>query len=136
VRLLFSLHLGFAWFGFALALYAAQSFGLWWDGVPRLGRMPLHALALGMFGSLLVAMVTRVTMGHSGRPLVMDGVAWACFLGVQLAAATRLAAELCGGRAHLVLLAVAAAAWLATLAVWAARCLPIYLAPRADGKPG
>lgn len=136
VRLLLSLHLGFAWFGVALALYAVQSFALWWDATLILGRMPLHALALGMFGSLLVAMVTRVTMGHSGRPLVMDAVVWTCFLGVQSAVLLRLAAELLDGRAQLWSLAVAAGLWALTLLVWAARCLPIYLSPRADGKPG
>ena len=36
-----------------------------------LGRAPAHALFIGFFGSLLVAMVTRVTQGHSGRPLVL-----------------------------------------------------------------
>jgi uncharacterized protein involved in response to NO len=136
VRLLLSLHLGFAWFGVALGLYAAQSLALWAGFDWQLGRMPLHALALGMFGSLLVAMVTRVTMGHSGRPLVMDAVAWTCFLGVQSVVLLRLGAELLGGAVQSQVLLLAATLWAITLLVWAARCLPIYLSPRADGKPG
>jgi uncharacterized protein involved in response to NO len=67
------LYLGFAWLPGALALYAWQS---WWyalSGEFVLGRAPAHALFIGFFGSLLVAMVTRVTQGHSGRPLVLGG---------------------------------------------------------------
>ena len=58
------LFLGFAWLPLAFALYAAQS--LWFapTGEFVLGRAPAHALFIGFFGSLLVAMVTRVTQGH------------------------------------------------------------------------
>ena len=41
---------------------------------PKDGRAPAHALYIGFFGSLLVAMVTRVTQGHSGRPLELDAL--------------------------------------------------------------
>ena len=55
----------------AFALYAAQSVWFAATGEFVLGRAPAHALFIGFFGSLLVAMVTRVTQGHSGRPLVL-----------------------------------------------------------------
>ena len=54
------LFLGYAWLPLAMALYAAQSL-LRSDGIDMLGRAPAHALFVGFFGSLLVAMVTRVT---------------------------------------------------------------------------
>ena len=62
-------------------------------GVFVLGRAPAHALFVGFFGSVLVAMVTRVTQGHSGRPLVMPNVAWFAFVAIQLVALMRIVAE-------------------------------------------
>ena len=38
-------------------------------------------------------MVTRVTMGHSGRPLQMGAVAWLCFGLLQLVALLRIRAD-------------------------------------------
>src|SRR5690606_29545472 len=66
LRVLFS---GYAWLPVALALYVVQSLWFGFAGAFVLGRAPAHALFVGFFGSLLVAMVTRVTQGHSGRPL-------------------------------------------------------------------
>lgn len=119
---------GFAWapLGFALAALAAA-------GVP-LGLAPVHALMVGFSGSLLVAMVTRVTQGHSGRPLAMGPLAWLAFAAVQLAALTRIATALRGE--GWMLLTLAALILIAGMLPWLARNAVIYLAPRRDGKPG
>ena len=77
------LFLGFAWLPVAFSLYCAQSLLYAATGEFVLGRAPAHALFIGFFGSLLVAMVTRVTQGHSGRPLVLGPVAGFAFLVVQ-----------------------------------------------------
>lgn len=128
------LFLGFAWLPVAFALYAAQ--GLWFatTGEFALGRAPVHALSVGFFGSLLVAMVTRVTQGHSGRPLAMTGVAWFAFVAIQLVAVVRVAAELLPD--HWAWQAAAALGWLLAFAPWVLRSACIYLSPRADGKEG
>ena len=68
----------------AMALYAAQSAWFAATGDFVLGRAPAHALFIGFFGSLLVAMVTRVTQGHSGRPLVLGRVAAFAFVAIQV----------------------------------------------------
>src|SRR6185437_2605399 len=77
--LLAVLHLAFAWLPVAFVLFAIQDVVYASSGHLVLGRAPLHALGIGFFGSMLVAMVTRVTQGHSGRPLQMGKVAWLCF---------------------------------------------------------
>lgn len=93
VRLLFALHWAFAWLPLAFALYAFQSAWFAATGGFILGRAPVHALTIGYFGSMLVAMVTRVTQGHSGRVLEMGKVAWACFLAMQGVALVRIASD-------------------------------------------
>ena len=128
------LFLGFAWLPAAFALYAWQSYWFAVSGEFVLGRAPAHALFIGFFGSLLVAMVTRVTQGHSGRPLVLGGVAATAFVIVQLVAVTRIVAELVPD--SLGWQAIAALGWLLAFLPWVLRSGWIYLTPRVDGQPG
>jgi uncharacterized protein involved in response to NO len=128
------LFLGFAWLPIAFALYALQ--GAWFaaTGEFALGRAPAHALFVGFFGSLLVAMVTRVTQGHSGRPLVLGKVAAFAFVVIQLVAVTRIVSELAPDA--LGWQAAAAVGWIVAFLPWVLRSAWIYLSPRVDGHPG
>jgi len=132
--LLTALFLGFAWLPVAFALYAVQSLVYLVQGEFVLGRGPAHALFVGFFGSVLVAMVTRVTQGHSGRPLAMPRVAVYAFAAINVVAVLRIGAELM--RDAMAWQALAAAGWLLALGPWIARLGRIYLAPRVDGRPG
>ncbi|TAM22976.1 MAG: NnrS family protein [Rhodanobacter sp.] len=132
--LLAVLHIAFAWLPLAFVLFSIQDIVLATGGGYVLGRAPLHALAIGFFGSMLVAMVTRVTHGHSGRPLQMGAVPWLCFGLLQAVALLRIRAEL-GGDMYLWLV-IAGAGWLLAFLPWVLRSAWIYLTPRADGKPG
>lgn len=128
------LFLGLAWLPLAIALYAFQSIVYALIGDFLLGRAPAHALFIGFFGSVLVAMVTRVTQGHSGRALVMPAAAWFAFAAIQLVAVLRVFAEvMADGMAWQ---AAAAFGWLLAFAPWVLRIGRIYLSPRKDGKPG
>lgn len=132
--LLAVLLLGFAWLPVAFALFAAQSLIFAGSDVFVLGRAPVHALTVGFFGSLLVAMVTRVTQGHSGRPLQMTAVAWFAFGCIQAVTLLRVLAEVLPDAPAWQ--AVAAMGWLLAFAPWVLRSARIYLSPRADGRPG
>src|SRR5690606_22542927 len=61
--LLSVLFIGLAWLPLAFALYSAQSISYATTGIYWPGRGPAHALFVGFFGSILIAMVTRVTQG-------------------------------------------------------------------------
>lgn len=128
------LFLGFAWLPIAFALYTAQSLRYALTGEFVLGRGPAHALFIGFFSSLLVAMVTRVTQGHSGRPLVLGRVAGFAFIVVQLVAVLRVVAEIMPDA--LAWQALAALGWMAAFLPWVLRSGWIYLTPRADGNAG
>lgn len=132
--LLAVLMLGFAWLPIAALLYGLQSLWLQNAGEFILGRAPAHALFIGFFGSLLVAMVTRVTQGHSGRPLQLGNTAAFAFITVQIVAVIRLGAELVSDA--LLWHSAAGLLWLLAFLPWAVRSLWIYLTPRADGQPG
>jgi uncharacterized protein involved in response to NO len=132
--LLAVLHLAFAWLPIAFVLYVVQDSIYAMNGSVALGRAPVHALAIGFFGSMLVAMVTRVTQGHSGRPLEMGAVPWLCFVLLQVVVVLRIRAEL-GGDMYLWLV-IAGVGWLLAFLPWVVRSAWIYLTPRADGRPG
>ena len=134
IRLLAMLHVGFAWLGVAL-VYSAASQGLWLlTGRPVLGLGALHALGMGFLGSIMIAMVTRVSCGHSGRALVADNVVWALFWALQVAVGVRLVAAVQG--MPLAWTALAALLWTVVVTVWALRYANWYGRPRIDGKAG
>ncbi len=128
------LFVGFAWLPIAFVLYAIQSAQFAATSEFVLGRAPAHALFIGFFGSLLVAMVTRVTQGHSGRPLVLGKVAAFAFICIQVVALTRIVAEFVPD--SLAVQAIAAIGWLVAFVPWVLRSTWIYVTPRVDGGHG
>ncbi len=134
VRLLAMLHGGFLWLGLAMAL-AALSHALVAAGREGLGLAPTHALTMGYLGATLFAMITRVTAGHSGRPLAVDRVAWVLYWGLQFATVARVGAALRPEMSRpLILLAVTA--WVLSSAGWTWRYGGWLGRARIDGRPG
>lgn len=134
-RLLAMLHIGFVWLGLALLLGGAAQWLGWLQGAPVLNLGALHALTMGCLASLMLAMATRVSCGHSGRPLVADGIAWTLFWLLQLATALRIAAAAQSPFSARLVLA-AALLWAAVMAVWGVRLGSWYGRLRADGRAG
>jgi uncharacterized protein involved in response to NO len=137
-RLLAMLHIGFLWLGLSFVLAGASHWLAWQFGMATLGLGPLHALTMGCLASLMLAMVTRVSCGHSGRALVADGMAWTLFWMLQTAAVLRVVAEVPGifGVAWAWILPTAACLWAVTMGVWGVRLGGWYGCVRADGRPG
>ena len=134
-RMLSVLHVAFAWLGAAFALFALQS--LLCNAVPGfLGQAPLHALTLGFFASMLIGMASRVTMGHSGRPVAADDAMWRAFCMMQAAAALRVISELPALPGAHTLMWLSSLLWLGSFGQWAWRFAPAFWRPRADGKEG
>jgi uncharacterized protein involved in response to NO len=135
VSLLAVLHISFAWFGVAMLLYALQSLVYFASGNFILGLAPLHALGIGFFSGMILAMASRVTLGHSGRPLELDRFTWLLFLGFQATAVIRILADLIPAIAPMFYV-LAAFIWLACFGIWAFKFAPIYWRARVDGKAG
>ncbi|MCH4151054.1 MAG: NnrS family protein [Sphingobium sp.] len=126
--LLWVLVIGFAWtpIGYALAFLDSARVAL--------GRAPDHALTIGFASSLIVAMVTRVTQGHSGRPLLLPFAGSIAFAGIQIAALARISAAVANEQA--VFLILSSAIMALSLTPWAVRNTLIYMRARLDGKAG
>jgi len=129
--LLWSLHAGSAWVAVGLLLVGASDLGA---AIPATAG--LHALTAGAIGATILAVITRVGLGHTGRPLALPrGVVWSYAL-VYFAAITRVAAPFVAAEGQRALLLVSGAAWAAAFGLFAIRYGPILTQPRPDGRPG
>jgi uncharacterized protein involved in response to NO len=128
--LLWSLHLGLAWIPVGLAAVAAADLA---------GALPwtvgLHALTTGAIGTMVLAVMTRVALGHTGRRLAAPPAATAAYALVSAAALTRTVGALAWPGATLPVLAVSGGLWIAAFGVFVAAYAPILVGPRADGRP-
>ena len=124
--IVFVLHVGYAWIAIALALKA-----LWiLAGAPWAVNW-LHAQTAGLFGTMILAVATRVALGHTGRPLVVRPAITVAYALVAAAALVRIfgPALLPLGAVHV--LACAAVLWAAAFGIFLVVYVPILFAPRA-----
>lgn len=90
--LVWILHLGYGWLGVGTLLLGASALDL--TLIPR--SAGLHALTAGAVGVMTLAVMTRATRGHTGRPLAADGATLAIYLAINAAAVLRVAAPFTG----------------------------------------
>jgi len=129
VPLVFVMHAGFAWLVFAFALKAAADLaGL----VPEAAW--LHAFTVGGLGLMMLGLMTRVSLRHTGRPLVVPGTMRAAGVLMFVAALLRLAATVHGLGNWAVVLA--AALWAAPFALYLLQFGAVLLRPSLPDRVG
>ena len=84
---------------------------------------------------MIFAVMTRATLGHTGRDRVAGPATTAIFVAISAAAILRVAAHGLPG-ASLVWLALAGLSWLLAFGLFLVIYGPMLLGPRADGRPG
>lgn len=129
--LVWSLHAGMAWVATGLLLV-----GLGDLGAPISPRAGLHALTAGAMGSMILAVMTRVGLGHTGRPLVLPKGAVACYGLVHAGALLRVAALFAPTALEIPLVVAGGLLWAAAFALFALLYAPILARPRPDGGDG
>jgi uncharacterized protein involved in response to NO len=75
---------------------------------------------MGGLGTLMLAMVTRVSAAHAGQPVAAENVVWSLFRLLQLATLLRIAATVPGAPTQ-PLLTAAALAWAGLMTAWGLR---------------
>lgn len=104
--LLFILHLGYAWLALGLVLLGLEM------------RSALHALTVGAIGTMTLAVMTRASLGHTGRALTADAATCAIYALVTAAAVLRVASPFFGVQLPQVT-SLAGLAWSAAFATFA-----------------
>ncbi|HBM83719.1 MAG TPA: NnrS family protein, partial [Halieaceae bacterium] len=127
--LLAILHIGLLWVAAGFLLRSLAGFGLVTDAVW------LHALGAGAMGTMILGVMARVALGHTGRPLALpSGITWAFGL-IFLAGLLRVIAGL-GWLPWAFGIHAASLCWTVAFALFIWRYFPILTRPRIDGKPG
>ena len=128
--LLWVLPLSYAWLPTALILRA-----LWLAdaGVPAAAAY--HALGAGAIGGLMLGMMTRSALGHTGRPLAAGRTELTAYVLVHLGAALRVFGPLAGAEAEPHALAASAVLWSGAFALFLAAYWPVLTRPRIDDAP-
>ena len=127
--LVFVLHLSYAWLPLGLILLGMSLL------VPtQPASSALHALAAGAMASMTLAVMTRATLGHTGRELRAGVGTNAIYLLVTAGAALRVAAPWLPFD-YLLLIQIAGAFWGGAFLLFLAMYGPKLLGPRPDGRP-
>ncbi|MFT5782448.1 MAG: hypothetical protein ACI9EB_001841 [Pseudomonas sp.] len=128
VDLLWSLHLAFSWL-----VISALGLALWQLGLVYSPSPALHALAIGAMAGLILAMIARVSLGHTGRDLkTPKAMSWAFAL-LNAGAAARVFLVGYWPQAALWL---AALCWISAFALYLYYYAPLLMQARPDGHPG
>jgi uncharacterized protein involved in response to NO len=125
------LHLGYAWLPLGLALKAVallhgDAFAAFW----------LHALTIGAAATMILAVMTRATLGHTGRPLVIAPSIAVSYLLLAAAATVRVFGLLWWRHGYPGVIVVSALLWSAAFVVFLVVYAPMLWSPRVDGRPG
>lgn len=128
VPLLWSLHLAMLWLVVATAGLALWHFGGLDNASPS-----LHALTVGAMSGLILAMIARVTLGHTGRPLQLPAGIAGAFVLFNLGAVARV---FLSTAMPLGALWISAACWAVALGLYVWRYAPMLVTARVDGHPG
>lgn len=114
--------------------------GIGLNGLAHLGLLPsfpaLHTLTVGAIGVFTLGMMSRVTLGHTGRPMIAPPAMVAAFWALNLAAAVRVAGPLLWPAAYGGSLILSGLLWGLAFALFLWVHGPMLVSPRADGRPG
>lgn len=129
--ILWILHLAYLWLPVGLALKA-----LWLLAAVPFAASWLHALTVGAIATMIVGVMTRVSLGHTGRPLRLHPLVTAAYLLVSAAALARIVGAWLPGLGYSAAIALSAALWTLAFAAFLWIYAPILVTPRADGRSG
>jgi uncharacterized protein involved in response to NO len=131
VPLLWILHVGYLWIPAGLVLRTVSLFS---PAVPP--SVAIHALTVGAIGGITLGMMSRVALGHTGRPLRASRSVIVSFVLVTLAAIARVLVPLIDISYYRASVFIAGTLWTAAFGVHLAVHIPILVSRRADLKPG
>lgn len=127
--ILWSLHMGMAMLALGLVLWGLALLGAGSEVAA------LHVLAIGCVGGMTLAVMSRATLGHTGRALVAPRPVVLGYGLVGLAALTRWAGVVLPSTWYLPAMLVSGAFWLTAFSLFLVTLGPVLLGPRADRRP-
>jgi uncharacterized protein involved in response to NO len=129
--LLWSLYLSFCFICLGFLLFAATHF------FNTEKFLAIHAFSFGGIGLITLAMMSRVSLGHSGRDISQPSKSLSyAFCIMLLGFLTRVFIPLFNIFDYEILIGISIICWLTVFIIFVAIYFPILTKPRADGKEG
>lgn len=124
------LHVGYLWIAVGLLLIAAAAL---WAFIPR--SAATHALTAGGMATMTLAVMSRATLGHTGRALKASGMTVLAYVLVTLGALLRIGAPL-GVAEYSLGMEAAALCWGGGFLLFLAAYGPMLFGARTDNPAG
>jgi uncharacterized protein involved in response to NO len=130
VPLLWSMHLSYLCI--PLAMFGLAAVG----ANPIASKNIIHLLAIGAIGGMILCMMSRVSLGHTGRPMETPRYLSIAFGLVFIAAVLRATLPLLDVTFTLWAWRLSALLWIVAFSLFLVRYVPVLMQSRVDGKPG
>lgn len=130
VPLIWVLHAGYLWLVIGFLLSALAGLGL-------VAQSPaLHAFTVGGLGVIVYGMISRVSLGHTGRRLHPSLWMVVGYYLMNLSAAIRVFGPILAPAQYFPAVGASGVLWSASFVLYIVVYAPMLLAPRVDGRPG
>ena len=129
--LLWSLHAAFAFIPIGLFFLTLTSLGLLNNT-----SAAIHCFSVGVIGGMILSMMSRVSLGHTGRPLIAPKIMSITFLLMQIAVLLRVIIPAWLPSYYSIAITASGIAWVVAYGIFIICYCPILLRARIDGRPG
>lgn len=129
--LIWVLHMGYAWLAIGLLLKAT-----WLLAAVPFAEKWVHALTVGAFATMILAVMTRASLGHTGRALIARPIIAACYAMISISALIRVFAPATFPTRYDTIITISALFWMMAFGTFLLIFAPILTKPRVDGRPG
>lgn len=131
VPLLWSLHIAYIFIPVGFAMLALHSIGLMQNT-----SAALHSITVGAIGGMILGMISRVTLGHTGRQLAPPKIISLAYLFIFVAAIVRVAVPAWMPQFSLWGIAIAGVLWVCAYSIYLVFYAHMLVTPRIDGQAG
>lgn len=128
--ILWVLHLGYGWIVVGFGLLAVSMLT---GGISEAAA--LHAFGTGAAGTMILAIMTRASLGHTGRALVAPASITAAYVLASAAALMRCFGPAVWPQFYNEIMVAAGIAWIVAYSLFVVVFAPILLGPRVARKP-
>jgi uncharacterized protein involved in response to NO len=98
------------------------------------GSVSVHLFTFGAMGTVIPAMIIRISKGHTGRKVIFDGIDRLVLYIMLGALCVRILLPQLAPAAYLGWIHLSATCWLVAFGILAWRTIPMLLQPRIDGR--
>jgi len=124
--LLWVLHVSYAWMIIGYVLFALG------DAISFVGQPALHGLTIGTIGGITLGMMVRVSLGHTGRPLIASRMIVIAFLAINCSALVRVFLPSLFPEFYIETISLSGAFWVLAFSLFLIQCAPMLFSPRVD----